>query len=162
MTAAAHGYVTLDKLKPIGWFGTAFFLFSAVFAAHRGPWIPAIGLAVLALAPALLVRLAYGRFRIDETGVEVVSVRGRRSRIAWDEVREVECGRQGTYVLHGENKRLVLLPAGFWSGPHAARAHQRLVGEVDRRDLDVRETRLGDYKWNKNVVVDPAEPPGES
>ncbi|HKK05974.1 MAG TPA: hypothetical protein VKA50_09015 [Gammaproteobacteria bacterium] len=153
MTTTVHEYVTLDKLKPIGWFGTAFFLFSAVFAAHTGQWVPAIGLAVLALAPALLVRLAYGRFRVDETGIEVISARGRRSRLLWDEVRSVECGRQGNFVFHGEGKRLVLLPAGYWSGPYAARAHRRLVMEVDTRDLPIKETRLGDYKWNKNVAV---------
>lgn len=158
MTATAREYVTLDKLKPIGWFGTAFFLFSAVFAAHTRQWVPAIGLAVLALAPALVVRLSYGRFRIDETGVEVVSVRGKRSRISWSEVHSVECGRQGNFVLHGEGKCLVLLPAGYWSGPYAGRAHRRLVAEVDRRDLEVKETWLADYKWNKNVSVDPASP----
>ena|GEM_PF-6679859 len=161
MTATAREYVTLDKLKPVGWFGTAFFLFSALFAAHTRQWVPAIGLAVLALAPALVVNLAYGRFRIDETGIEVVSARGRRSRISWDEVRSVECGRQGNFVLHGEGKRLVLLPAGYWSGPYAARAHRRLVVEVERRDLAIEETWVGDYKWNKNVSVDPGSSPEE-
>lgn len=153
--AMTYEYVTLDRLKPFGWLGTALFAFAAVFALHAGQLIAAIGFTVLIPLGVYVLVLAYSYFRVDETAIESVSARGKRSRIAWQDVRWLECGRQGSLVFHGEKKRLVLLPAGYWSGPYAVRTHRRLVGEIERRGLEIKETRLGDYKWNRNVSVKP-------
>lgn len=148
-----YEYVTHDRLKPFGWLGTAFFTFAAVFALNAGQLIAAIGFTVLIPLGVYVLILAYSYFRVDDTAIESVSARGTRSRIAWQDVQWLECGKQGGLVFHGDHKRLVLLPAGYWSGPYAARTHRRLAAEIERRGLRIKETRLGDYKWNRNVSV---------
>jgi hypothetical protein len=69
----------------------------------------------------------------------------------WQDVREVEFGSQGSIVLHGKDKRLVVAPPAAWSGLHKSEAFDLMRSKLDTPDIRSYPSNLADYKIHKNV-----------
>ncbi len=110
-------------------------------------------LFVLFGAGGLYMALGAGGFEMDAAGIRHYSTFGTWA-IKWDEIRHVDIGdADGTFVLAGDNKRFVLSPSGWWSGPDTGEALDFLVEQLKARNLPPQPSRTAAFKFMKNTRV---------
>ncbi len=114
-------------------------------------WVIAV-LALLGLAGIYMV-LGAGSVDMDANRIRHQSCLGAWE-INWDEITHVEIGAiDGTLVLLGDNKRFIVRPAGWWSGPDTAGALEFVVKKLEVRNLPPSPSRTAAYKLMKNTRV---------
>ena len=75
-------------------------------------------------------------------------------RLYWDEIESIEIGYQGTIVLKGENKRLVIPSHTYWSGSQKEQALQYLNEMLQIKNISLSHNFYSDMKMHKNVKMD--------
>jgi len=144
--------VGLLSYRIVGWVCVLLFSSASVAAYAANQRGPAWGFVVFVVL-GLYVLLSAGTFELNDDYVAHENAFGRY-RIAWNEVRAIEVGTSGTIVLHGNNKRFLLLPPSAWSGNDKPAAVLLFVGKLDSLGLVPYLSKVGDFKVNKNVRVD--------
>jgi hypothetical protein len=95
---------------------------------------------------------AAGTLGFDRDGVSYASAYGQ-FRMAWRDVRQIEFSQMGTVVLHGADRRFVIFPSSYWSGPHCRKAAEVLANAIRETGVVPTLSRTADYRLFKNVRV---------
>jgi len=145
-------HVEMRSYRLVGWVCLVFFTFCTVAAFLSGHYWPALGLAVFAVL-GLYIVLGAGSFDIDGDRITHRSWFGTW-QILWDEINHAEVGEtDGTLVLTGIDKRFVLSPPGWWSGPAKEEALRFVVKQLEARRLSPQPSRSAAYKIMKNTRI---------
>ena len=97
--------------------------------------------------------LGAGSFDINGEGLFHKSSFGEW-RILWSEISCVEVGEMdGTLVLHGDDKRFILSPPGWWSGADKNDAIAFVIKQLDVHNLTPKKSRTAAYKIMKNTRI---------
>jgi hypothetical protein len=136
----------------LGWACWLLFLLmgvSSLLAGHEKTALLGMALAV----PGVLMVLGSGSVEMNKDSITKSTAIGD-SRIAWDEVTEIEIGLDGArLVFIGRNKRLVALGPAFWSGEDTGQMLRLFAAQVETRDIDVKRTRKVMWRRNKNTKI---------
>jgi hypothetical protein len=136
----------------LGWACWLLFLLmgmSSLLAGHEKTALLGMALAV----PGVLMVLGSGSVEMNKDSITKSTAIGD-SRIAWDEVTEIEIGLDGArLVFIGRNKRLVALGPVFWSGEDTGQMLRLFAAQVETRDIDVKRTRKVIWRRNKNTKI---------
>lgn len=144
--------VDLKSLRIIGW--ACLLVFAAFqFLDFRsgGRWGLLFWFAFEVLGVYLI--LCAGTYEFDESGITYKCRFGQWS-MHWMDLTGVEIGQaDGSIVLHGSNKRLVLMPTSCWHGSDREQAAQMLDRKIEEKHIVPFVTRTAAYKSNKNTRV---------
>jgi hypothetical protein len=146
--------VSLASYKIVGWLSIVFFTFCSIasFMARQYSPIVAFGFFV---ALGIYTIVGAGKFVFSQEGVTHRTT-FRTYRIHWKEVKGIEIGTaDGTFVLHGENKRFVVAPPSAWSGPQRVNAYSFFATKLQDSGIIPYTSRVAAYKIHKNVRVYP-------
>ena len=135
--------------KIIGAICAIFFAGCTVGAFLARQYSPIAIFMFFVLMGAYLIASA-GSFEISEKFITHHNLFGV-FRMQWVEVKKIEFGRQGTIILHGENKRFVIPPLVFWSGKQKPEALNLLRNTIDQLGVITYPSNTADYKIHKNV-----------
>ncbi|MCL1635494.1 hypothetical protein M2650_12765 [Luteimonas sp. SX5] len=143
--------VGLRSYLAIGAAGCVFFTGCSIGAFVAKQYWPISVFAFFAVM-SLYVLLSAGKYVLSDTHIAHQNMFGH-FRMRWQDVRKVEFGTQGSIVLHGGEKRLVVAPPAYWSGSNKAEAFELLRSKLDKPDIKSYPSNLADYKIHKNVRV---------
>lgn len=135
----------------IGWLCMLFFGSAVIMSWRAG----ATSVAPLFLGFMLLgayLCVSAGRIVLDVEQIEVTNLLSV-FRMVWREVEWIEVGPQGTLVLQGNNKRLVLTSVATWTGKDKPQAFRFLGHQIEQLGIAVIPGNFADYKINKNVLL---------
>jgi hypothetical protein len=75
-------------------------------------------------------------------------------RIGWDVVRRIEIDPAGVgLVFIGEDKQLIVAGPGYWSAADRARMLSLLQLEVERRQIEVAQTKKAMWRLQRNTKI---------
>ena len=101
----------------------------------------------------ILLLCLYGTTEWDTQRIGYRAAIGRYEML-WSDVKHVEIDPRGTnLVFYGDNQRLVIPGPLFWSGRQKINALKLLLVQVQRHQVEVRETAWAAYKRSKNTKV---------
>lgn len=143
--------VELESYTWVGWIGVVLCSAGAIAASLARQYVAGAGL-LLFVALGIYVICAAGSFSFSEQDI-VHSTRFRRYSIAWDPVRSIEIGNQGSLVLHGDDRRFVWAPVSDWTGHEKDAAVALVRRKIETPGLRTYRTNTGDYKTHRNVRV---------
>ena len=139
--------------KVVGWIGGAFFIFCGVMswrAGARGASLLFFGF--VALSGYLI--LSSGSMHINSDSIKYY-LPLRSYKIRWNEVQYIEIDRQGSNIVFcGENKRLAMLGPAFWCGKDRIDTFRLVAAQIDKYDIEVRQTEKAMFRLSRNTRVD--------
>jgi hypothetical protein len=143
--------VGLLSYKIIAWVCIVFFLGCSIGAYLAGQYGPSSFFWIFILM-GVYILVSSGMFTLSEDGVSHKNLVGCY-RMRWEDVRQIEIGTQGTFVLHGNGKRFILAPPVLWSGPDKPEAYALLNRKIIELSLTHYPSNIADYKIHKGVKV---------
>ena len=143
--------VGLLSYKVIAWVCVIFFLGCSAGAYQARQYAPSAFFWVFILMGVYML-ISAGSFELDNEGVSQRNM-GGHYRMLWRDVQRIECGTQGTLVLHGDGKRFVLPSPAVWSGSDKPRAFELLDRKIKESGIAPYPSNVADYKIHKNVKV---------
>ncbi|MEL1266300.1 hypothetical protein [Pseudoxanthomonas putridarboris] len=128
-----------------------FFMACAVGAFLARQYWPILVFGFFVLMGVYLLMSA-GNYEFSESCVSHRNAFGH-FRMRWQDVREVELGPQGSIVLHGGEKRLIVAPPSAWSGAGKMEAFDLMRRKLDAPGVRSYPGNFADYKIHRNARV---------
>jgi hypothetical protein len=85
---------------------------------------------------------------------------GSRHGIKWNDIVSIQSDVTGnwikteTMVFEGNGKRLVIFGPRHWAGDSKTEARELFYSEVGRRELEIKKSLLGRFKFSRNTRLD--------